>query len=58
MSNPDALLNLKRALIRSSTHSISEPMIEKSAFESTSTRTPSCSTTSSNRSGFSTYSRW
>lgn len=33
-------------------------MIENNALESTTTLTPSCSTTSSNRSGFSTYSRW
>lgn len=42
----------------SSFQSISLPMIEKSALLSINTRTPSCSTTSSNFPGFSTYSRW
>lgn len=42
----------------SSFQSISLPMIENSALLSMSTRTPSCSTTSSNLPGFSTYSRW
>jgi hypothetical protein len=45
-------------LSASSAQSISLPIIEKSALLSISTRTPSCSTTSSNLPGFSTYSRW
>ena len=42
----------------SSFQSISLPMIENSALLSIKTLTPSCSTTSSNLAGFSTYSRW
>lgn len=42
----------------SSTQSISLPIILNSALLSISTLTPSCSTSSSNMPGFSTYSRW
>lgn len=42
----------------SSFQSISEPMMLNNAFESMTTFTPSCSTTSSNFAGLSTYSKW
>ena len=42
----------------SSFQSITLPIIENKALLSISTRTPSCSTTSSNFPGLSTYSRW
>jgi len=51
-------LKVNLELRESSIQSISLPMIEKSALLSISTFTSSCSTTSSNFPGFSTYSRW
>jgi len=51
-------LNVNLELRASSVQSISLPMIEKSALLSISTFTPSCSATSSNFPGSSTYSRW
>lgn len=54
----NALLNTNLACNASSCQSISLPIILNNAFESITTLTPSCSTTSSNLSGLSTYSRW
>lgn len=51
-------LNTNLWLSLSSTQSISLPMMLNSALLSISTRTPSCSTVSSNAPGLSTYSRW
>lgn len=51
-------LNTNLALNLSSSQSISLPIMLNKALLSIRTLTPSCSTTSSNAFGFSTYSRW